>query len=147
MHIISITVIKFVIIVVIMIVIAVVPDLSSLSSLHHHYRRRHHHHNHHHHPCACVGETQAGGAAWAEGPGVRAGLIPLVPVQRPPTRAETDAWLAAEGATRGPRSGVAAPGGFVMDPNTGQLMPIGTGGASQVRPTEFPCLTYGCGKP
>jgi surface antigen len=52
------------------------------------------------------------------------GLIPLVPVQRPPTRQETDEWLAAQ---RRRRSGQAGPLGtstaFVMDPNTGQLVP------------------------
>ena len=61
----------------------------------------------------------------------------LVPVTRPPTRAETDAWLEEETGHRTPQhqhscKHGATPdkagqgSGFAMDANTGKLIPVGT---------------------
>ena len=65
-------------------------------------------------------------------------LIALCPVARPPTRTQTDEWLAAEGLAvvqgLGPEGGTRSAGvagsGFRMDPNTGRLIPghAGSGG-------------------
>lgn len=66
-------------------------------------------------------------------------LIALCPAARPPTRAQTGEWLAAEDAGLGFKGGGihGAPGsagaGFHMDPNTGRLIPghAGGGGGAQ----------------
>ena len=62
-------------------------------------------------------------------------LIALCPVARPPTRVQTDEWLAAEAAGAGIKGGMhGAPGsagaGFRMDPNTGRLIPGHAGGGA-----------------
>ena len=71
-------------------------------------------------------------------------LIALCPVARPPSRVQTDEWLAAEDAgLRVQRGGThGAPGsagaGFRMDPNTGRLIPgqAGGGGGGQAEGSD-----------
>ena len=76
----------------------------------------------------------------------------MTPVMRPPSRAETDAWLEEEGGMLNPqapqiqeqagKSEKAGQGsGFAMDANTGKLIPVGAD-FSQVR--RFPCTLDIC---
>lgn len=61
------------------------------------------------------------------GQGVRRRVM-MTPALKPPSRAETDAWLAHERAGQAPlgktdaQSSEAEGSGFVMDPNTGKLV-------------------------
>jgi hypothetical protein len=64
-------------------------------------------------------------------------LLAFVPARSPPTRAVTDAWLAARHRRRGRQhrtSGTAEVASFGMDPNTGKLLPGGGNAAEQERP-------------
>ena len=67
-------------------------------------------------------------------------LLAFVPAKPPPSRAATDAWLAARRSRRRGRqqrgSAAVAAADYAMDPNTGQLLPAPGGGraAEQGRP-------------
>ena len=72
-------------------------------------------------------------------PRQRRQLLVFVPAKPPPTRADTDAWLAARRSRRRGRQqrvGSGGPADYAMDPNTGQLLPAAGGGraAEQGRP-------------
>lgn len=102
-------------------------------------------------PCA-MQHVQEQQAQHAELPGLLRGLPPApgqprqprqllvyVPAKPPPSRAATDAWLAARRSRRRGRQQWASSGGaaeYAMDPNTGQLLPAPGGGraADQGRP-------------
>ncbi|KAG7673423.1 hypothetical protein KSW81_006633 [Nannochloris sp. 'desiccata'] len=66
------------------------------------------------------------------------GLIAFTPARKPPSRAETDAWLGLSNTSNSVKGGGAVgkrgnEAGFTMDPNTGRLIPSrqkGGGGAS-----------------
>ena len=91
-------------------------------------------------PCTAVQELAAFGSAMEQAQALafatnrynlaarRSVLFAFAPARRPPSRAETDAWLAAEASrlSRGRRRlGPTGAAGFRMDPNTGKMVPTG----------------------